>query len=288
MSRQDATPRRRWPLLAAAFAFGIAAVVLARRRFAAEIHGHVDALYGAADAEQPTPHRFDPDDIASQPAPVRRYFEHVLNPGQPHIRTARLRQQGEFRLGDADGDWQPLSATQHVTVRPPGFVWDATIDIAPLFAARVVDLYRAGDGILKARLFGAVPVASVGPSPEMNEGELLRYLAEAVWVPTALLPAAGVSWDAIDDRSARATLDDGDVTASVVFHFDADDEIERVTADRYRQEDDDYAPWTGSFRTYERRNGIRVPTEAEVAWELPGGERPYWRATIEDIEYRTA
>jgi hypothetical protein len=286
MSSSEPSPsRRRWPLLAAALGVVIAAIVFARRRFATEIDDHVDALYAAADSERPTPPRFTPDDIESLPAPVRRYFERVLEPGQPHVRTARLRQQGTFRLGGADADWRPLEATQHVTVRPPGFVWDARIDIAPLVPARVVDLYRAGDGILKARLFGAIPVASAGPTPEMNEGELLRYLVEAVWVPTALLPEAGVTWEAIDDDSARATLEDGDVTASVVFHFDADDEIERVTAERYRQEDDDYASWTGHFRAYERRDGMRVPTEAEVAWTLPDGDLPYWRATIEDIEY---
>jgi hypothetical protein len=269
--------------LAAVLSLGVVAAWVARRRFVAEIHDHVDALYAAADSKSKS-RRFDSDDIESLPAPVRRYFERVLEPGQPHVRTARLRQQGTFRLGGADADWRPLEATQHVTVRPPGFVWDARIDIAPLIPARVVDLYRAGDGILKARLFGAIPVASAGPAPEMNEGELLRYLAEGVWVPTALLPGAGVTWEAIDDDSARATLEDGDVTASVVFHFD-DDEIERVTAERYRQEDDDYASWTGYFRAYERHDGIRVPTEAEVAWALPDGNLPYWRATIEDIEY---
>ncbi|MFW5963826.1 MAG: DUF6920 family protein [Natronomonas sp.] len=279
--------RRLLKALAALLSLGVVAAILARRRFAAEIRGHVDSLYAAAEPARSEPNRYDHDDIESLPAPVQRYFERVLEPGQPHVRTARLRQQGEFRLGGADADWRPLEATQHVTVRPPGFVWDARIDVVPLVPARVVDLYRNGEGRLGARLFGTIPIASAGPSPEMNEGELLRYLAEAVWVPTALLPASGVTWEAIDDRSAQATLEDGDLTASVVFYFDADDEIERVTADRYRQEDDDYASWTGYFRHYERRDGMRVPTEAEVAWTLPEGDLPYWRATVEDIEYWT-
>jgi hypothetical protein len=54
--------------------------------------------------------------------------------------------------------------------------------------------------------------------------------------------------------------------------------VERVTADRYRQETDDRAQWTGYFRNYERRGGMSVPTEAEVGWALPDGDRPYWRA----------
>nr|WP_228546386.1 DUF6544 family protein [Halegenticoccus tardaugens] len=121
----------------------------------------------------------------------------------------------------------------------------------------------------------------------MNEGELVRYLAEAVWFPTALLPSQGVEWKPIDDRSARATLEHGDVTASLVFHFDDEHRITRVTTERYRQEDDTYAPWTGYFREYEEQHGILIPTEAEVEWNLPEGDLPYWRATIEEITYRT-
>ena len=34
----------------------------------------------------------------------------------------------------------------------------------------------------------------------------------AAWYPTALLPRQGVRWEAVDDRSARATLEEGDVT----------------------------------------------------------------------------
>jgi hypothetical protein len=123
----------------------------------------------------------------------------------------------------------------------------------------------------------------------MNESELVRYLAECVWLPTALLPAAGVEWEAIDDATARATIRDGDTTASLIFHFDDGGLVERVhTDERYRQETDDYAPWTGSFGDYQRHNGVLVPTEAEVAWDPPAGDGPYWRARIEAVDYGVA
>ena len=218
------------------------------------------------------------------PAPVQRYFETVLDDGQSHVRSVRLRQHGELRLGGPDASWRSLEATQHVTTSPPGFVWDATIDVLPMLPARVIDRYSHGDGTLDARLCSAISVADAGPSPDMNAGELVRYLAEAVWYPTALLPANGVEWDGIDERSAMATLDHEGASASVVFHFDENDEISSVTTERYRQEDDSYAPWTGYFREYERRNGMRVPTAASVEWNLPDGDLQYWRATIDEID----
>lgn len=270
-------------LLAVFCLVGIA--VIGKRRFEDAVGTHVDELL--ADAGEGSTRRYTRKETADLPEPVGRYFDGVLADGQPIVRTTRLRQRGEFRLGGADAGWRPLAATQYVTTQPPGFVWDATIDVFPLLPVRVIDLYKRGEGILRARLLGVVPVASEGPSPEMNEGELVRYLAEAVWFPTALLPSQGVEWDAIDDRSARATLEHGGVTASLVFHFDDQDRIVRVTADRYRQEDDSYVPWTGYFREYEERHGVQIPTAAEVEWGLPERELPYWRATIEEITYRT-
>ncbi|MUW14155.1 hypothetical protein GJ633_05405 [Halorubrum sp. CBA1125] len=76
----------------------------------------------------------------------------------------------------------------------------------------------------------------------MNEAELQRYLSETPWFPTALLSAAGLTWESIDERSARATLNDGDVTATAVFHFDEEGYLTQLTADRYRQDIDASAP----------------------------------------------
>ena len=239
-----------------------------------------------AGAEDDAGRRFEAADLEGLPDPARRYFEAVLEEGQPYVRSVRLEQEGEFRLGDSKRSWRPMAATQHYTVDPPGFVWSATVRALPFVPVTVLDAYDHGSGVLRARLLSTVTVADVGPDEEMNEGELVRYLGEAVWFPTALLPTEGVEWDAVDDRSARATLEDGGNTASVVFHFDGDDRVERVTTERYRQETEDHAPWTGYFREYEERNGMTVPTEAEVEWNLPEGDRPYWRAEVMGIEHR--
>ncbi|RDZ42508.1 hypothetical protein C5B91_15565 [Haloferax sp. Atlit-10N] len=230
----------------------------------------------------------DEADLSGLPAPVRRYLERVL-PGEPRrVQSVRLRQTGAFRLGDADSPWKPMTATQHYTVDPPGFVWDARIDLAPFLPIRVVDAFVGGAGSLEAKLLSVVTVADAPPSPELDEGELARYLAEMVWFPTAFLPGHGVRWEPRDDRSARATLEYRGSTATVVFHFDENDEVVRVTADRWRDTGDgeyERCPWTGYFSDYREVDGMRVPTAAEVAWNLPPGDLPYWRATIDDAEY---
>ena len=262
---------------------GVATVGVRRAQFDAATARRVAALSAAAAGPTDAVGR---EEYADLPAPVRRYFDAVLEEGRPRVRTARLEQRGEFRLGGPSGSWKPMRATQHYAVDPPGFVWDARIDLAPLVPVRVVDAYERGRGSLRALVWSTVPVADAEHGPRLDEGELLRYLAEAVWFPTALLPAAGVAWSPVDDDSARATLEDRGSTASAVFHFDEDDLVERVTVDeRYRQETEEFAPWVGRFDRYRWVDGCRIPTEASVEWTTAEGPLPYWRARIAGVEY---
>jgi len=103
--------------------------------------------------------RVTPSEYAGVPAPVRRYFRYVLTDDQPFVATAQLTQTGTFRsVTDAPGDWSPFRATQVVTTRPPGFLWDAEVDMIPWASVRVLDAYVQGDGHLRARMGNVLTV----------------------------------------------------------------------------------------------------------------------------------
>jgi hypothetical protein len=232
--------------------------------------------------------QFTTDDLDDLPDPVRRYLSSALPTDRSSVDSIRIQQDGELRLGDASSPWKSFTASQHVTVDPPGFFWDASIRLAPLVSVGVRDLYRNGEGAGRVSLFGVVPVDGADPSPELNEAELLRYLAEAVWYPTVLLPSEGVTWEPIDDSTARATIEHGDVSASLEFSFDEDDEVTRVYAEeRHRRVDDSFepTPWSGYWYDYQTRNGIRIPMAGEVVWHLPDGDLNAWRGRVTEISY---
>jgi hypothetical protein len=65
----------------------------------------------------------------------------------------------------------------------------------------------------------AFTVSQDGGTPEMNAGSLHRYLAEAVWYPTALLPGPNLNWTAIDSSKALATLTDHGIMVALEFRF---------------------------------------------------------------------
>lgn len=237
-----------------------------------------------------SPARFEARELEGLPPPVQRYFRTALAPGQPLIAAADLAQEGRFNLSEAGARWKRFSATQRVVTRRPGFDWDARIVLLPGLAIRVHDAYVAGEGLLQAKLLGFT-VASLGGTRELAEGELLRYLAEAVWFPTALLPSQGVRWEAVDGRSARATLRDGGHAATLEFRFGADGLIESLRAEargRTVRGAMIPTPWEGRWWSYAEREGMRVPLEGEVAWQLPGGARPYWRGRLTRAAYELA
>jgi len=96
----------------------------------------------------------------------------------------------------------------------------------------------------------------------------MRYSAEAIWYPTALLPSQGVSWAAVDDSSANATLVEGPISLTLLFRFDEAGLITSVHADARGAgvgKDMVMLPWDCSISNYQLRHGMMVPTRGEVA-----------------------
>lgn len=233
------------------------------------------------------PH-YDAVEILGLPAPVRRYFERALSHGQPIIRSVELSQSGTFNLSLVTPQWKPFKARQHVTTARPGFVWDATILMFPAVPVRVVDAYIAGIGMLRPAILGLFALGAVQGKGEIARGELMRYFAEAVWYPTALLPSQGVVWQAVDDRSARATISDGEVSLTLLFRFGPDGLVAEVHADARGGMVGNTVvmmPWHCRMSEYRQQDGMLVPVSGEVIWQTPQGEKPYYRGSITRLAY---
>jgi Family of unknown function (DUF6920) len=237
------------------------------------------------------PARFDARELDGLPPPVQRYLRAALTDGQPMVAAVRIAHAGTFNMSEAGEQWKPFTSTQRVITRRPGFDWDARITLLPGLPVRAHDAYLAGGGLLHATLLGLVTLAELHGTPALAQGELMRYLAEAPWYPTALLPSQGVRWEAVDDASARATLADGGTSATLLFRFEASGLVGSVRAEargRTVRGAVVPTPWEGRWWRYEARDGMRVPLEGEVAWLLPGGPRPYWRGRVTRLAYESA
>jgi len=276
-----------WSLLVVAIAWASLAGLgaLRWRRASERLHAGLDGA-----RREPVPGRVDFGELVDLPEPVQRYFRTVLTDGAPLVTAVVMTHRGTFDMGETSVRWKPFTSSQRVVTQSPGFVWNGAVAMLPGLIVRVHDAYVGGEGLLHAALLGLVPVADVR-GRGIAAGELMRFLAEAAWYPTALLPSQGVRWQAIDERSALATLEDRGVRATMTFRFGADGLIESVRADargRTVRGEVVPTPWEGRWSNHALRDGMRVPLTGEVAWLLPEGEKPYWRGTIESLRYEFA
>lgn len=291
------TPNRRRPMwltatlaLTALAALGgvtlLAAGSVGARRWAARTRVLKASLAKADPGAAP----YSTAELEGLPAPVARFFHHVLREGQPLIRSAEIEWTGEFNLGRPGRDnWRPFTARQLFVPGAPGFVWDARIQMLPAVPILVRDSFVDGGAAMTGAALGLVPVVDSYGTDTLASGALQRYLGEAVWFPTALLPREGVSWTAIDDSRARASLTAGRTTVSLEFRFDAAGNVTSVfTPDRWYDDGKGAPvprPWEATNRRFEAREGVVVPVDSTVAWDLPAGRFEYWRGHPVLIRY---
>ena len=237
--------------------------------------------------------RYDARELDGLPAPVQRYFGAVLRDGQPFVAAATFELAGTINLSamsSGTAQWKPFTSTQRAVTQRPGFLWNGRVAMLPGLSAHVHDSYIAGVGNLHAAMLGLFTVAKVSGSREAARGELMRYFAEMAWYPTALLPSQGVRWEAVDDRTSKATLVDDPITLTLLFRFDDAGLMTSVHADaRGVSVGKDgvivMLPWECSVSNYQLRDGMMVPTKGEAAWMTPEGRKPYFIGNLTSLVY---
>lgn len=279
------TRRRRIVLCAAAALAGtlVAAVSIGASRQRRELSQRVQSLRRAAvaGAEVATA---APDSL---PPPVARYLKRAI-PVPARVSLVRLEQTGEVRTSVETNRWMTFEAEHLAAPGATGFLWNARVRVAPLLHVRVIDEYFDGEGSGEVNLLSAFTVGSDEGTPELNSGALHRFLAEAVWYPTALLPSEKLRWTSVDERRALATLTDNGLSVSLEFRFADTGEVTGIyTPARWGTFGGGYEQhaWEGHFRNYETIGGFWVPREGDVGWYVGSEWRAVWRGRI--LSYET-
>lgn len=260
------------------------AVVIGQAHESARADELVDTLIRSA--PRPVIDNVDLNALSELPPPVARYFKQVLTQGQKPIKMATIRQSGVLRTSTTTKSWSSFTAHQFVAPPATGFVWNARVEMPFATHVRVLDSYVTGVGSGRVSLMSAFAIASESGAAALNSGALHRYLAEAVWFPTALLPQSGVVWSPIHDRAALASLTDNGITVSLEFRFNEAGEVTSIySPGRFGRFDGEYkqVPWEGHFRNYQDRAGIRVPLYGEVGWYVDGTLQIVWKGDLIDL-----
>ncbi len=222
--------------------------------------------------------KFSYQQLAALPEPVQRYFKYVLKDGQPYISYVRLKHDGQFKT-DLKKDWVNIIGEQYFTTKKPGFIWKGTTS---MFVAR--DMYLSDEGRLIATILSTVNVVDIHGKQQYNQSELLRWLSESVWFPTNLLPSENLQWTGIDSSSARLTFNHNGLSLFYLISFNEKGEIIQMETKRYMDEKR-LETWIIKPFKYEEKDGVIIPTQAEVFWRLKEGDFSYAKFNVKVIEY---
>jgi len=237
-------------------------VASGRRRFRAMVASDIAELFSGPVEEVGSREMIERWE--SLPEPVRRHMRYAIPTSRGPIGTARLKHDGFFRTKPDQG-WLPIEGEEYFTIRRPGFVWDASIRLAPFLWIEARDCVLKGRGHMLVNVCSTFTVADARGA-ETDQGSLLRWLAEVVWFPFGFVGEA-IQWEAVDERSARATIMEGGSPVSAIFEGDEEGKFVRLSANRYRDVGGGEAvltPWLGLCRDYREFDGVRVPADIEV------------------------
>ena len=243
----------------------------------------VQQVWDALAGEPPT-ETFTEATVAHLPEPVQRYFRHAIAPNTPLAHTVDLTMTGSFKMGK---NWVPMRATERLSAR--GFVWKAAIGqgLMKFFGS---DSYYQGRGQMHFALWNLFTVAN-DSSPDIARSAIGRLAGELIWLPSALLPQRGVTWEAIANNTIRASFSIDEEPISMTLTIDSDGRVLSTSYLRWGDQMPDrnhtYIPFGGDMVAERTFGGFRIPSQSHIGWWYGSNQyAEFFRGAIDRVEFR--
>ena len=182
---------------------------------------------------------------------------------QRRCASVSFRQKGRMRqVGGAF--WMGFHAKQTISTLRCLFDWRAQLSPAGLIGVR--DALTEAGGQLDVHALGFVPLVRADPSPTLWRGELMRYLAELPWAPSAILHNTELRWRTEGPDTLAVAAGSGETAAEVLLSLNGEGRIVGAFApDRARSPKPPFlpTPWRGRFSDYQSHNGVWLPASGD-------------------------
>ncbi len=211
-------------------------------------------------------------DTENLPLPVRKWLQRSGAIGFEFSSVGSIRQFAEMKLSPEQQNWYRAEALQFTRVDKPGFVWSVEVAMNPFVHFVGRDKLENGKGNMLIKANGLVPLVNA-TGPKLDEGTIQRYLGEMVWFPAVAI-SPFVTWEVIDENTARATIEYMGTIGSGVFYFDDTGDFMRFSAMRYQgnEPESERHEWVLEVDEYATLDGIRIPSSMTATWKLPEGD----------------
>jgi hypothetical protein len=238
-------------------------------------------------AQSQSAEKFYYSEIDSLPVPVQKYFRFALKDGIDKPRFVRIKQSGKFKT-NIGAEFKDLSAVQYSLTSEPGFIWSGDINFADVIWVKGIDTYFEKTGSLLIKFMSGVTISNESSS-EITQAQIVRWLYEGAWYPTALLPSENLYWLPIDSSSAQVNFETNGIKVEAKFSFNDDGSISKIKSQRFMTTNAGpvLTDYTGYFSDYKEVDGIMIPMHGEVEWNLDNQDFLYGKFDIKEIQFDT-
>lgn len=223
--------------------------------------------------------------LAALPPPVQRYLRFMGVVGRPRDWSLRARFVARFRRGP--GEWLACEALQYDTRLRVSRLFYMQLNLYGVLPVTVRDTYLRGRGVMLAKALDVFRVAE-GTGNELDLGELVTYLNDAILMAPSLLLGPETTWREVDVDSFDVTLNDGDLSVTARVWLDASGAPKDFsTTDRFFDSPDGKrvrTEWRTPISGWQDAGGRKLPTRAQAVWMLPSGPFPYADFSIDPAQ----
>jgi len=224
----------------------------------------------------PVPEMVSEQSIAELPEPVKRYLRFMGAVGRPRDWALRAHFRARFRL--KPGEWLDCEALQYDTRHKVSRLFLMQLSLKRMLPVTVRDTYLSGHGSMRAKAFDLFPVVDA-KGYEIDVGELVTYLNDAILLAPSLLLGPETTWHEIDATTFDVTLRDGPLSVKARVWLDQRGAPQDFsTTDRFYDTPDGKrvrTEWRTPINGWQSVDGRQIPTSATAVWHLPAGPFTY-------------
>lgn len=228
------------------------------------------------------------EDIKHLPKPVQKYLIYTGVLGKEKVHSFRVIAEGEIKM-NRDSDWAKIEIEQYNSINKEPvrlFYLKMKMFGVPIYA---LHSYTDKSASMVGKFAGLFTVID-SKGKEMRISDTVTLLNDMCLFAPATLIDKRITWEPIDQTTARATFHTEYCSVSAKLYFNEKGELIKFTSeDRYyAHQNGTYqkTKWTTPFREYKRISGLLLPSYGEAIWNFPEGDYSYCKFNyIKSIVY---
>ncbi len=243
-----------------------------------------DVEAGLQRIEKTAPETVEERDLQHLPIPIQKYLNYVGVVGTPKVHNVKIVFRGEMR--DKGKDWFPFTSEQYNFMDRPErlFFMKARVNGVPTSGYHA---YKEGQANMLIKLLSLFPVVNLS-GKEMNQSETVTYFNDLCLFAPAALINPEITWEAIDNYSAKATFTHRDITIAAILYINEQGQlVDFISDDRFAHVDGTMKSYQFStpVSQYKRFEGFNLATYGEAIWQYPDGPFTYGKFRVVAIQY---